>query len=39
MTKPKSIERMPGSLPISGLDQNGKLKIEAEDERRRRGPR
>ncbi len=34
--KPKTIDLKPGSLPPSGLGPNGKLKIETEDERRRR---
>ena len=33
MMNPKSIEWKPGSLPPSGLDPNGKLKLETEHER------
>jgi hypothetical protein len=36
MMKPEPIESMPGPLPISGLDPNGKLKLETEHERRQR---
>jgi hypothetical protein len=36
MIKPKPIELKPGSLPTSGLDSSGKLKIETEHERRQR---
>jgi hypothetical protein len=36
MTKPKPIELRPEAIPVSGLDSNGKLKIETEDERGQR---
>jgi hypothetical protein len=36
MMKPNPIELKPGSLPTSGLGPDGKLKIEAEPERRQR---